>query len=87
MKTLLSILALAILISLGSCAQDRVTQSANPRGYGTVKMKPERRGNNKSRYRKERNPIDLGIDLSPRNPTKYETVKAPKKYKYSKVGW
>jgi hypothetical protein len=87
MKSLLPILALATLIGLGSCAQDRTAQSANPRGYGTVKVKSERRGNNKARFRKERNPIDLGIDLSPRKPTQYETVKAPKKYKYSKVGW
>ncbi|MBD2715378.1 hypothetical protein KBK19_10055 [Microvirga sp. STR05] len=87
MRNLLSILSLAALVSLGSCAQDRVTQSANPRGYGTVKVKPEKRKNNKARFYKERNPIDLGIDLSPRKPTQYETVKAPKKYKYSKVGW
>lgn len=87
MKSLLLILTLATLIGLGSCAQDRTAQSANPRGYGTVKVKPERRVNNKARFRKERNPIDLGIDLSPRKPTQYETVKAPKKYKYSKTGW
>ncbi|UYZ64782.1 hypothetical protein [Hymenobacter weizhouensis] len=73
---------LSFLLSAASCSQDAMLEK--PREYRTVTAKPERRSNDKSRFRKEHHRIGLGIDLNARNPYKYRTVNAPKPYKYSR---
>ncbi|WP_157547604.1 hypothetical protein [Hymenobacter sp. DG25A] len=78
MRYTTSSLLIGLLLLGASCTQDKVLQ--NPRNYATDS--PPRRDNNKAKSRKEPVNIGLGIDLNAKNPQKFKTVKAPRKYKY-----
>ncbi|RSK33900.1 hypothetical protein [Hymenobacter metallilatus] len=85
MKTFLLLSACALLLAGTSCSsEDKMME--RPSRYGSVSMDRTKRSNNKARFRKERKPIGLGLNIDPNagNPYKYRTVDAPKKYKYAK---
>ncbi|TGE25290.1 hypothetical protein E5K00_08895 [Hymenobacter aquaticus] len=81
MKKLLNLFALGLLLTGAACSQDTVRQGGNPKKYKTSYSEASRRNNDKSRFRKRRNP-GFGIDLNARNPYKSGTVTAPKDYKF-----
>ena len=82
MKTLLYISAIGLGLLSASCSQDKVLH--NPRGsYGAVKVKGEKRGNNKAQFKKNRNTIGFGLDMNGNNPYKFRMVDGGKPYKYS----
>ncbi|WP_400191656.1 hypothetical protein [Hymenobacter sp. B81] len=86
MSSSLRLLAFGLLLAVGaSCSRDQAPQ--NPRGYGTVSTKSTNRPNDKSRFRDNRpaGPVGLGVDTKAKNPYKFQTVKAPKRYKYGKA--
>ncbi|AHJ96808.1 hypothetical protein [Hymenobacter swuensis] len=85
MKYVLLTSAFALLLLGTSCSsEDKMLE--RPSRYGSVSMDRTKRENNKARFRKERKPIGLGLNVDPnaKNPYKYRTVDAPKKYKYAK---
>lgn len=85
MKNLLLTSAVALLLLGTSCSsEDKMLE--RPSRYGSVSMDRTKRDNNKARFRKERKPIGLGLNVDPNanDPYKYRTVNAPKKYKYAK---
>ncbi|MDU0371392.1 hypothetical protein ACFPAF_13370 [Hymenobacter endophyticus] len=85
MKILLLCSACALLLAGTSCSsEDKMLE--RPSRYGSVSMDRTKRDNNKARFKKERNTVGLGLNIDPnaKNPYKYRTVNAPKKYKYAK---
>ncbi|TGD82620.1 hypothetical protein [Hymenobacter wooponensis] len=82
MKTILYISVLGLLITGTSCSQEKVLH--NPRnGYGSVKVKGEKRGNNKAQFKKNHNTIGFGLDMNGNNPYKFRMVDSGKPYKYT----
>ncbi|UOQ76471.1 hypothetical protein MUN84_18295 [Hymenobacter sp. 5516J-16] len=84
MKAILPFSALTILLATASCSQDTFVEK--PREYRSVSNESGRRPNDKSQFKRNHNPIGLGLDLNSRNPYKFRMVDAPKRYKYSKGG-
>ncbi|KUG09808.1 hypothetical protein [Solirubrum puertoriconensis] len=83
MKISTPLLALSLLLLGGACTQDKVLQQ--PKSYGSVNAKQQRRPNDKSSFRKEPpRTIGLGVDMNAKNPYKFRTVKSPKAYRYTK---
>ncbi|MBX0290514.1 hypothetical protein K3G63_08700 [Hymenobacter sp. HSC-4F20] len=85
MKAILPLSALALLLASASCSQDS-TVLERPREYRTAATEKTRRHNDKSQFKRNHNPVGLGLDLNSRNPYKFRMVNAPKRYKYSKGG-
>ncbi|AYA36939.1 hypothetical protein D3Y59_07635 [Hymenobacter oligotrophus] len=75
-------LALGLLVLGSACTQDKVLQQ--PKSYGNVNNKPQRRANDKSSFRKQPRTVGFGVDVNARNPYKFRTVKSPKAYRYTK---
>ncbi|UYZ60867.1 hypothetical protein [Hymenobacter latericus] len=82
MKISTPLLALGMLVLGGACTQDKVLQQ--PKSYGNVNAKPQRRANDKSSFRREPRTVGFGVDMNARNPYKFRTVKSPKAYRYTK---
>ncbi|QJX47909.1 hypothetical protein HMJ29_13540 [Hymenobacter taeanensis] len=82
MKAFLYISAIGLGLLSASCSQEKILH--NPKSsYGSVKMKGAKRGNDKSQFKKNRNPIGLGLDMNGNNPYKFRMVDSGKPYKYS----
>ncbi|GAA4381634.1 hypothetical protein [Hymenobacter koreensis] len=89
MKSIVYFIPLSLfLIGSSACSRSGDATMANPRSYGSVKVKPQQRANDKSRFKEQREKnngtFGLGLADQSNNPYKFQTVKAPKKYKYSK---
>lgn len=83
MKSLLRLSAFTLLLTAASCSgEDQLME--RPRRYSSASESTKHK-NDKSSFKKNRNPIGLGLDMNERNPYKFRMVKAPKKYKYSKA--
>lgn len=84
MKNLILTSVTAILLGSSCSSEDKMLE--RPSRYGTVSTERTKRDNNKARFKRDRKPIGLGLNIDPNanNPYKYRTVNAPKKYKYAK---
>ncbi|KAA9339150.1 hypothetical protein F0P96_00515 [Hymenobacter busanensis] len=82
------LLSFAALVACGACSRDETTFQNPKSSYGTVKTRAPQRQNDRSRFKEDREKKNgtLGFGLSDQtnNPYKFQTVKAPKKYKYTK---
>ncbi|OON67217.1 hypothetical protein [Hymenobacter sp. CRA2] len=86
MKPLLYFLFSALLLLSGtSCSRSGDATMQNPRNYKSAANRAPHRENDRRQYKQTRGgSVGLGIDTKANNPYQFRTVKAPKKYKYTK---
>lgn len=84
MKNLILTATIALFLASSCSSEDKMLE--RPSRYGTVSAERTKRANNKARFKRDRKPVGLGLNIDPNanNPYKYRTVNAPKKYKYAK---